>query len=455
MSSTQSLFSPPGHAVESPLTLQDGLAMLARQAVLILLTMAVLTAVTVWLLGGQKKVYTTTARIWIQTEQQGTPAFLSGLAAFRDSPYPDPVARKIETEMELLLTRSNAADVIRRFKLTEDQLAFKPMDHVKNKVSKLLGIEDSYAGQTAKAGPPVDALVDQLLKGIKISPRRSGTADTSSNVLEIELESTDGELAPKILAALIDGYLKLSAEQSQQQATTTSRLIERQMIQARDELRAVEGEITEVLMRQARRAEADGTGGSLVTARTGTSLQGEVDGGSGQLKNHMMELQIQLDQARQLYTDDAEPVKAVKRRLAAAESRLRQGMGDGVKTSAEISRLERQRNLAQERYVELRKRLDQIELYLQANQEENQARTVVDNASAASGSGKAKQLMLMALGPILGLALGLLLAGVREFMDGRMRSPKDVRQTLGLPVLGQVSELSRRARRSLEQHRGG
>ena len=71
--------------------------MLARQAVLILITMAVLTAVTVWLLGGQKKVYTTTARIWIQTEQQGTPAFLSGLAAFRDSPYPDPVARKIET----------------------------------------------------------------------------------------------------------------------------------------------------------------------------------------------------------------------------------------------------------------------------------------------------------------------------------------------------------------------
>ncbi|WP_210810651.1 hypothetical protein [Ideonella paludis] len=437
------------------MTLQDGLAMLARQAILILITMAVLTAVTLWLLGGQKKVYTTTARIWIQTEQQGTPAFLSGLAAYRDSPYPDPVARKIETEMELLLTRSNAADVIRRFKLTEDQLAFKPMDHVKNKVSKLLGIEDDYVGQDAKSGPPVDALVDQLLKGIKVSPRRSGTADTSSNVLEIELESTDGEVAPKILAALIEGYLKLSAEQSQQQATTTSRLIERQMIQARDELRAVEGEITEVLMRQARRAESDGTGGSLVTARTGAALQGEADGGATQLKNHMMELQIQLDQARQLYTEDAEPVKAAKRRLAAAEARLRQGMGDGVKTSADISRLERQRNLAQERYVELRKRLDQIELYLQANQEENQARTVVDNASAASGSGKAKQLMLMALGPILGLALGLLLAGVREFMDGRMRSPKDVRQTLGLPVLGQVSELSRSARRSLEQNRGG
>ncbi|WP_396269291.1 hypothetical protein [Ideonella sp.] len=437
------------------MTLQDGLAMLARQAILILITMAVLTAVTLWLLGGQKKVYTTTARIWIQTEQQGTPAFLSGLAAYRDSPYPDPVARKIETEMELLMTRSNAADVIRRFKLTEGQLAFKPMDHVKNKVSKLLGIEDDYVGEDAKVGPPVDALVDQLLKGIKISPRRSGTADTSSNVLEIELESTDGELAPKILAALIEGYLKLSAEQSQQQATTTSRLIERQMIQARDELRAVEGEMTEVLMRQARRAEADGTGGSLVTARTGASLQGEADGGSGQLKNHMMELQIQLDQARQLYTDDAEPVKAVKRRLAAAEARLRQGMGDGVRTNADLGRLERQRNLAQERYVELRKRLDQIELYLQANQEENQARTVVDNASAASGSGKAKQLMLMVLGPILGLALGLLLAGVREFMDGRMRSPKDVRQTLGLPVLGQVSELSRKARRSLEQHRGG
>ena len=46
MSSTQTLFSPPGSAAEPAMTLQDGLAMLARQAILILITMAVLTAVT-------------------------------------------------------------------------------------------------------------------------------------------------------------------------------------------------------------------------------------------------------------------------------------------------------------------------------------------------------------------------------------------------------------------------
>jgi len=49
-------------------------------------------------------------------------------------------------------------------------------------------------------------------------------------------------------------------------------------------------------------------------------------------------------------------------------------------------------------------------------------------------------------GPVGGLLLGLLLAGLRELRGGRMRTAREAQWALGVPVLGTIPTLSARAR---------
>ena len=304
------------------------------------------------------------------------------------------------------------------------------------------------------------ALARQRALPVKVAPLRSGSADTTSNVLEVSFECADASLAPRALQALIDNYLRLAAQQNRDLGQSTARLIERQLGQARDELRVAEDDILALSLRQAQRADPVGSappiGRSALTGGMRLDLDLDVGGSThaqamSLLKTQSLELQAQLDQARQLYTEEAENVKTLRERLAAVQSRLRQGVGQGARVDVEMARLERQRGLAQERFVELRKRLDQIELYLQLSPNETNSRSLIDRPTVPVADGSGQRNGLILLGPIIGFLLGLLLAGVREFLDSRLRGAAEVRRTLGLPLLGALPRLSADGRQQLER----
>lgn len=59
----------------------------------------------------------------------------------------------------------------------------------------------------------------------------------------------------------------------------------------------------------------------------------------------------------------------------------------------------------------------------------------------------------LALGGLAGLLIGLALATVRERIDRRIRSLADVRDSLGLPVLGELPRIARRLRRKTASDR--
>lgn len=459
------LFTPPAVAAEQSLSLRDWMEMLWRQLGVILLCTVVVGGALAWLMAGQKSVHASTATVWVQTEQQGMPTFLSGIAAYRDSPYPDPVNRKIETEMELMVTRSAATEVIRSLGIREEQLARSPLDHLKARLKALLPKKSP-----ARSGPAPDGatgLEELFLKGLTVTPLRSGTADTTSNLLELRFECADAELAPKALQALLNSYFRLAAQQNRTLGQSTAQLIDSQLAQARDELRSVEDKILALSVRGGAVAasttlaspgassgpRAPGPGG--LRYDLGAELTGTVHTQAmSQLKSQAQELQAQLDQARELYTDEAENVKLLRQRLAGVQQRLAQGIAQGARMDAEMGRLERQRSLAQERFVELRKKLDQIELYLQLNPTDAASRSVVDAPShPEADQGKSRGLLLV-LGPVAGLLLGLLLAGLREFADSRLRNAQEVRRVLGLNVLGAVPSLRGARRDALHRSLG-
>ena len=452
------LFPPAKPDASPPRSARDLIAVLYRQASLIAVCFVVGTAASAVIYIRQPRVYTSSAKVWVQTEQQGSPSFLSGIAAYRETPYPDPVNRKIETEIELMLTRTNAQAVVDKYGIKLSQLS-------KGGVGKLWTRPD--AASAAQGVRDARArTVDQFLDGVSVEPLRSKTADTSSNVLEVKFECTDAALAPLALQSFLDNYLQLGAEQNRRLGETTSRLIETKLAQAKDELRDSENRIVALLAQDGGRsgrtvndagADAAGTsriGGEYAAAEGGLKLDlspdAPVTGGGAapvvaSLKAQTLELQLRLDEARQLYTDDAENVRSLRSQLAGSQQRLARTVRQNSQLDAELNRLERTRGLAQERYVELQRKLDQIDLYLRLNPTETESRVIIDAPDHPTSAEGKKSRIVALLGPAGGLLLGLLLAFLRELGSDRLRSPREAKAALGMPVLGAVPTLSARS----------
>ena len=447
---------PPGAPSATPArSVRDLVAVLYRQAGLIAVCALVGTAASLVLYMRQPRVYASSAKVWVQTEQQGSPSFLSGIAAYRETPYPDPVNRKIETEIELMLTRTNAQAVVEKYGITDSQLVHgaTPKPHP----------EADAASAAAAARDSRSKTVDLFLDSVSVEPLRSKTADTSSNVLEVKFECTDAALAPVALQSFLDNYLQLGAQQNRRLGETTSKLIESKLAQAKDDLRQSEDRIVTLLVQDSGRSAGNvaaggagagmgGVGTAYAAAEGGLKLDlnPDVTVGAGStpvvaaLKAQTLELQLRLDEARQLYTDDAENVRNLRSQLAGSQQRLAKTVRENTQLEAELNRLERARQLAQERYVELQRKLDQIDLYLRLNPTEADSRVIID-APDHPVAGQKKKIVAL-LGPVAGLLLGLLLAALRELGGNRMRSPREAEWALGAPVLGAIPTLSAKAR---------
>ncbi len=167
----------------------------------------------------QPSTYTATAKVWVKTEQQGSPTFLSGVAAYREGQMPDPVNRKIETEMQLLMSRPNVEAVIKKLDIQAEHFAGSPLSYLLGPIGKKPKSPEQRLNDTIAA----------FLKAIKVEAARSKTAETSSNLLEIKLETTDSELTARALNALVEQYQKYGAALTRQQGQATYTLIAEKM----------------------------------------------------------------------------------------------------------------------------------------------------------------------------------------------------------------------------------
>ena len=422
-----------------PLTLGELVGMLWRNVWLIVACTVLVTLLALGLYFLQVPVYTSTARVLVQTDQLGTPSFLSGIAAYRESQVAEPVGRKIETEMALILNRSNAERVADQLQLRQAQLPSSPIGAARSLVGGLTG-----GSAKAEAAPGARAkLVDDFLANISVESVRSKTAETTSNVLEIKFDSTDPQMAPRALAAMLDAYLKVGTLQNRRLGAATTNLLQSQIDEAQAELSKTESAIVALAVREAGRPEVTAAAAGSRSTPSGTAISSAHGGANGasetataQLMQQLLDLQGQLDDLRQTYTDETESVRKLKQRVAETRSRLASQLRASASNNAEFSRLERQRLLAQDHYVELRRKLDQIDLYMQLTPAALDGRLVVD-APTQPDKGEARKKRLIALaGPVAGLLLGLLLAALRELTRQRVRTRRDVERLLGSPLLG-------------------
>lgn len=428
----------------------DGIAIgdlvmaLRRHVGLIAICVVLISAVGVALYKVQKPIYSSTARVLVQTEQLGTPSFLSGIAAYRESQYAEPVNRKIETEIALILSRSNAVKVITALEIGESDLPSSPLKIVARSVSgfiaRMRGKPEKESGSVAGSAPTSE-FIDDYLATISIDAVRSKTAETTSNVLEIRVDSANVDDAPRALGAMLDSYLEVGALQSQRLGHATIGKLSTQIADAQSELGKIEQAIIDLSVLESSRTDLAAAATSAAAIQSGGRRDGSSfanDGAVSQLVVQMLQLQGQLAELRETYTDDTESVRKLKQRVADSRNRLASHMRASATTSAEFSKLERQRALAQEHYGELRRKLDQIELFMQLTPTALNGRVVVDAPSIPVEDDVKKKKVVLLLAPVAGLLLGLFLASLIEFFQQRLRTRRDVERLLGLPFLGAI-----------------
>ncbi len=429
------LFAPTQDAVGGGFTSRDALHLLFKHGRVIAGCTLLVTAL-VWAGAAvQPSTYNGSAKLWIKTEQQNTPTFLTGLAApTREAVSPDPANRKIETEMELLLSRDNAERVIRELKIRPEQLARPPLAVISDHLPKVKLFKSADAEASASPDEVSQGLITLFIKSFKVEALRSKSADTTSNVVELTFSAADPELVPKALAAMLQEYTALATKQNRDLGAATFKLLESKAEEARRDLQQSEQALQSFLA-----ANGDHTSRQSVIGRTDAPSGSNV---VAAMKSQNADLQQKLDDLRQIYTEEAQNVKALSQSITNLQQRMRGEVRANAVADAELARLERQRSLAQDRFVELRRRLDQIDLFLKVNPPEADSRVITQTAARPRVPDNTKRQLAFLLAPLGGLLLGMAFAAMRQLSDHRMETPEELAKSLGLEVLAAVPVLS-------------
>ena len=346
--------------------------------------------------------------------------------------------------MALILNRSNAAMVVDDLAIQAAQLPISPFDRIKN-TAKSLYRELIGSTPSLLAQDPRSKLPDDLLGNISVEAIRSKTAETTSNVLEIKLDTTDPKLAPRALSAMVDAYLQVGTQQNRRLGMATTKLLQSQIDEAQVELLRIENAIVRLAIRESERNEVTAavTPSRTGAVTTGASAVSRRDLGRGtneaatsQLVQQLLDLQSQLEELRQTYTDETESVRKLKQRVNDARTRLASQVRATAANNAEFDRFDRQRLLAQDHYVELRRKLDQIDLYMQLTPAALDGRIVIDPPTRPDASDARKKKVIALIGPAAGILLGVLLALLQDFLRKRMRTRRELERLLGMPLLG-------------------
>jgi uncharacterized protein involved in exopolysaccharide biosynthesis len=156
-------------------------------------------------------------------------------------------------------------------------------------------------------------------------------------------------------------------------------------------------------------------------------------------------LQLRLDEVHPHGADDAGNVLDSHSQPAGLQQRPASGAGEATPLKAELDHLERARQLARARFVDLQRKLDQIGLSARLHPLGAGSRSAVD-ASKPPRTAESRSRALVSIGAAAGFLLGLLLGALRELGGNRMRSRREAEWALGAPVLGVIPSLSAKAR---------
>jgi len=423
---------------ERLLTVRDLLLLLFKHNLLVLTAFATVSAVMFSGLASIPPTYVSKAKILFKTEQQGTPNFLSGISAYREAQLIDPSSRKIETEMQILTSRGLAERVVAKLGLGYEQIYHPPLAHIIRRVNGWWKVMMSWFGLAKESQVTQAELAEAFVGSIKLVPLKSKQAETNSNLIAVELRATDPQRAEQALSVLLEEYFPYGMAVDQRAGEQAIAVVREHLAAAEKDLRKSQQALQQFV---ARKAE----GGTLQqdTASMADSGERSVTSEAGLLRARLTQLELDLAEAQEQYTDTSAPVAALKAAISRVRKRLSDTVAKGAEEDSTLMSLKRNFSIAEEKFMDLNRKNNQIELFLKMTPTQSSQRELVEAPTLPEQSEWKQKALVGVVGAVGGLLLGLALAGLREMGDHTLQSMEDVRIRLGLPTLAAVCRLSR------------
>ncbi len=270
--------------------------------------------------------------------------------------------------------------------------------------------------------------------GIASLPDQTTAIVANESTLESKLQSAEleGQQAEASLADVqsqiastpptIVGSENVAANPVAQSADADVARLKSQLAQARQQYTDA---FPTVIALRAQLAEAE---------RTAKTAPAEVSAGSSTIPNPVYQaLQTQAATLSGTIASAAAQVETLKQQLAQAKPEL-QALPEKARRIAD---LERNVKAAQDYYEGLRQKNNDAVI---AKSTSISDVSVTQAADPTTATAKPNRLLNIIVGLVLGIVLGLVAVFVTEFIDDRFRTADDIRDRLGLPLLGTIPQ---------------
>ena len=472
----------PASSVDGPaFTSRDVVSSLFKHRRIILTCFLVVTLLITLGMLALPPTYTAEGKVLVNTEQQGNPSIFSGVAAYREQIEADPVNRKLETEMELITTREISERVVRDLHLNYSQVYHKPLTVLLRPAADLI---DRFKVEVL--GRPEDpdiygfrGTVKEFNAGIAVEPLKSKSAETTSNMIHITLKAADPHTAQTALQSLLEQYVGQTVEEGGKLERAAYDIVDQNLKIAAKDLETIREKRREFLSKEGANlsaASADissapdstdfGAPSDLsstpqspgVSGAPGTADESSTSGGLatiGSLRARLVQAELKLENMRRVYTDESENVRTLNAEIGALKERIEAELATMASSDKTMATLDLEAKAAEQEYVDLRRKLEQISLFLKLNPAQSYNRQISEPPLLPKTSEWKKNLLVTLLGSLGGLMLGLGVAGFREYTDHRLSSAWAVEAHLGLKALAVISQLSERELSEVLRQRAG
>jgi len=158
------------------------------------------------------------------------------------------------------------------------------------------------------------------------------------------------------------------------------------------------------------------------------------------LRTRLVQSELKLAELRQIFTEDNENIRLAEATVAALKQRIESELKATATNEKVIAGMDLEIKAAEQKYVDLRRKLEQIALFLKLSPAQTYNRQIAEPPLAPKSSEWKKSLLVALLGSVAGLMLGLGVAGYREYSDHRLNSGEAVEAHLGLRSLAVVPQ---------------
>ncbi len=412
---------------------RDLLSLLFKHKYIISATFLIVAVFVSWGIFSLPAVYTSSGKILIETEQQGKPSFFSGVAAYEEQQQSDPVNRKMETEMQLVETRPIAEEVVRSLDLQYWDLYHKPLVHFMAPIGAFYDdfMQDNFdiAPDPEKYG--FDETVTEFIKSFAVGPAKSKSSETTSNIVQITMQATDPVLVQQMLQKLMEVFANHDIKNNEESGQRAYEIVHEQTSKAYSDLSKAQTNLKLLLS----------NGEVKKVTESAISTPGDIET-IALIKEQLLSKQLELLEVTETYEADSERYKKLQSAIDGLIDRLKMEESMYAESDASLAILEREVSAAETVYLELKKRLAQIGLYIDMNEKQLGNRLIVEPAFEPRESSFKKDVFLAVFGSIAGLVLGCGIAGFREYMDHTISNKEEVERRFGIEVLGSINMIS-------------